>query len=247
MSLSWFDCNCSYGRIARPALRPAQTVAELLAELDWCGVDRALVYHAGVRAASPTTWNPVVADELRGQERLAPAWALLPAATYESPPPDQLLQAMRQADVRALWAFPQEHRYRLDRATFRELFPVMERARIPLFAKQNLIPLKELLLECPDLIVVAMNQGPHSVERYLRPLLDEFPNLYLETSGLLVDGLIEEFCERYGPQRLLFGSGFPDQCLGGAFLRLAQADIGAEARAAVAGGNLQRLLKEVRI
>jgi len=244
MNLTWFDCNCSYGRVARPAPRSAATVPELLAELDWCGIDRALVYHAGIRAASPVSWNPIGAAELYGQARLAPAWAILPPSTNELP---DFFGAMQAADVRALWAFPQEHRYRLDLATFRELFPILERARVPLFAKQNLIPLKELLTECPNLIVVAVNQGPHSVERYLRPLLDDFPNLYLETSGLLVEGVIEEFCARYGAQRLLFGSGFPDQCLGGALLRLAQADIGTEARSAIAGGNLERLLAEARL
>lgn len=246
MIINWYDCNCSYGRVARPSHRFAHNVEELLAEMDWCGVDRALVYAAGSRASSPVTWNPVTAG-LRDHPRLAPTWAILPPSTNELPAPQDLIGAMREGNVRALWSFPQEHRYRLDFSTFRELFPLLEKARIPLFAKQNLIPLKELLTECPGLIVVAVNQGPHSVERYLRPLLDDFPNLYLETSGLLVEGLIEEFCERYGPQRLLFGSGFPDQCLGGSLLRLAQADIGDDARRAIAGGNLERLLADVSL
>ena len=240
--MKWFDANCSYGRVARPAPRFATTPADLLAEMDWCGIDRALVYHAAVRSASPVTWNPVTARDLESQERLTPAWAVLPTATNELATPETMVAEMRAAGVQALWAFPQEHRYRLDRATFRELFAILEQARIPLFAKQNLDHLKELLVECPELTVVAVNQGPHSVERCLRPLLDDFPNLYLETSALLVEGLIEEFCERYGPDRLLFGSGYPDQCLGGAYLRLVQADIGEDARAAIAGGNLDRLL-----
>ena len=244
-----FDANCSYGRVARPAPRSAATPGELLAEMDWCGIDRALVYHAGMRFASPVTWNTALAADLEGERpreplrrRIFPAWAILPPCTGELSTPEKFVAGMRAAGIQALWAFPQEHRYRLDRATFRELFAILEQARIPLFAKQDLDHLKELLVQCPELTVVAVNQGPHSVERYLRPLLDDFPNLYLETSGLLVEGLIEEFCGRYGPERLLFGSGYPDQCLGGAYLRLAQADIGEDARAAIAGGNLDRLL-----
>lgn len=103
------------------------------------------------------------------------------------------------------------------------------------------------MAECPELIIVAMNVGPHSLERYLRPLLDDFPTLYIETSHYLVEGLIEEFVARYGPERLLFGSGFPDVCTGAAMLRLAQADIAEDAKVAIAGGNLARLLAEVRL
>ena len=95
--------------------------------------------------------------------------------------------------------------------------------------------------------VVAVNQGPHSFERYLRPLLDRFQNFHLETSGLLVEGLIEEFCVRYGPDRLLFGSGYPDNCRGGALMRLAQAEVADADKAAIAGGNLDRLLNQVRL
>ena len=118
----------------------------------------------------------------------------------------------------------------------------MGRYRVPLFAKENLFQLKELLEDCPGLIVVAVNQGPHSLDRHLRPLMDAFPNLHVDTSYMLVEGLIEELCERYGPERLLFGSAFPDNCSGGALLRLARADIGNEAKTLIAGGNLVGLL-----
>jgi len=240
------DCNCSYGKAARPPLRYASTPADLLEEMDFCGIDSALVFHTNQRFASPQTWNKALVSDLRKRApRLFPTWAILPDACNELPPPDRLLPAMRKAGVRALRAFPQEHRYRLDGNTFPDLFPQMVRHRIPLFAKENLFLLKELLVDCPDLIVVAVNQGPHGLDRFLRPLMDAFPNLYIETSCLLVEGLIEGLCERYGPRRILFGTGFPDNCSGGALLRLAHADIGAQARAAIAGGNLERLLREV--
>lgn len=242
-----FDCNCSYGRAARPPYRFAADVAELAAELDECGIDRALVYHTNMRFASPTTWNEVCSAELVGHPRLAATWAILPPSCGELPPPADLVARMKAHGVRALRAFPQEHRYRLDRATLGDLLPLLVERRIPLFAKENLYALKELLTECPELIVVAVNQGPHSLERHLRPLLDRFPSLYLETSYLLVEGLLEEFCTRYGPERLLFGSGFPDNCSGAALLRLAAADLSEDCRRAIAAGNLTRLLGEVRL
>jgi len=211
--------------------------------MDWCGIDAALVYHANQRFASPVTWNPALAGELKGCKRLVPTWAILPESCKELQPAEELVSEMKRRGIAALWAFPQEHRYRLDGGSFKDLFRLMAQKRIPLFAKENLSNLKELLEECPDLPVVAVNQGPHSLDRFLRPLMDAFPNLYIETSGLLVEGLIEGLCARYGPERILFGSGFPDNCTGGAFRRLLRADIGDDARKAIAGENLVRLLQ----
>ena len=241
-----FDCNCGFGRSARPPLRFAAEAAELIEEMDFCGIDEALPYHANMRFASPVVWNAVLSEQVGPHRRLHATWAILPESTGELPPPEAFLDAMRAGGVRALRAFPQEHHYRLNRRTFPELLPALAERRIPLLVKENLSVLPELLDDCPALTVIAVNQGPHSLERYLRPLMDSYSNLHVETSGLLVDGVIEGLCDRYGPGRLLFGSGFPDNCGGGALLRLAHADIAADAKTAIAAGNIERLLKEAR-
>jgi uncharacterized protein len=245
--ITLFDSNCSYGRHACPPYRYAATATDLLQEMDFCGIDQALVHHANMRFASPVAWNQVLAEEIKGHPRLWPTWAILPSQTGEFPEADELAKRMRVHGVRALWAFPAEHHYCLDNLTFGPLLEALAGLRIPLLVKNNLLAIKALLKEQPGLIIVAMNQGPHSLERYLRPMLDAFPNLYVETSCLIVDGLIEESCRRYGPHRLIFGSGYPNNCSGAALLHLAQADIDLEARQAVASGNLERLLGEVRL
>jgi predicted TIM-barrel fold metal-dependent hydrolase len=245
--IRFFDGNCSYGRAARPPFRYAATAQDLLREMDFCGIDSALVHHTNMRFSSPREWNPVLVEEVKSHPRLQPTWAILPSQTGEFPKADELAPAMRSNGIRALWAFPAEHRYCLDSLTFGPLLEVMANLRMPLLAKDNLLSIKALLKEQPGLIVVAMNQGPHSLERYLRPMLDAFPNLHVETSCLIVEGLIEEFCRRYGPNRLIFGSGFPNNCAGASLLHVAQADIGPETRQAVAAGNLERLLGEVRL
>ncbi len=244
--MQFFDCNCCYGLSGRPPYRYAPDAAALLTELDWCGIARALVYHAGMRFDSPLVWNAQLCDDLRGQPRLAASWAILPAQTGEFPPAEAVPAILQAEGVRALRAFPDEHRYVLDRLTFGPLLDVLAAHRIPLFVKQNIVDIGRLLAECPGLIVVAMNVGPHSLERYVRPLLDAFPTLYLETSHYLSAGLIEGHVDRYGAGRLLFGSGYPDVAAGAALLRLAHAEIDDGAKAAIAGGNLARLLEEVR-
>ena len=245
--LDIFDCNACFGDSGRPAFSYARTASQLIEEMDFCGIDRALVYHAGQRFGSPQEWNAQLSAEVRSLDRLEATWAILPWQTGEQAEPQEFVEAMRAKGIRALRAFPQEHHYRLNGCTFGPLLRLLIEKRIPLLVKDHLVAVGDLLAEFPDLTVVAVNQGPHSLERYLRPLVETYPNLYLDTSYYLLDGAIEEFCERYGPGRLLFGSGFPDNCSGSSLLRLIQAHIGPQAKQAIAGGNLQRLLHGVQI
>jgi uncharacterized protein len=245
--MEFFDCNCSFGTAAIPMFRYAATAQALEEEMAYCGISRALVYHSAMRFGSPIQANPWLLEETAGRPALARTWAILPPQTGELPAPAELLRAMADNNVRALWAFPNEHRYSLDALTFGELFEVLQERRIPLFAKLDILRIGQVLRDFPNLVVVAVNQGPHSLERYLRPRLDRYPHLYVDTSYYISDGLIEEFCARYGSGRLLFGTAYPDNCVGGALLRVAQADIPQADREAIACRNLERVLAEVQL
>jgi uncharacterized protein len=242
-----FDCNCALGIPGMQGFRFARTTAELLEELDYCGIDRALVYHTAMRYDSPAVGNQLIGQELEPNPRLVPTWAIMPSQTGEVPVPETFLAQMHAHSIRALRVFPDEHQYALDERTLGDWLAVLEEKHIPLLAKTSCLKIANVLDHFPNLIVVAMAQGPHSLERYLRPIVERYPNFYIDTASYMVDGLIESFCERYGSGRLLFGSGYPDNCSGSALLRLIQADISDEDREAIAAGNLTRILEEVRL
>ena len=63
----------------------------------------------------------------------------------------------------------------------------------------------------------------------------------METAGQL-KGLVDTA----GAERILFGSGLPRNNPGGYVMMLARADIADADRAAIAHGNLERLLGEVK-
>ena len=76
MSMEWFDCNCSFGFPAIPVFRYAATADDLLEEMRWCGIDRALVYHASMRFDSPVVGNQRVLEGVEGRPELMPTWAI---------------------------------------------------------------------------------------------------------------------------------------------------------------------------
>ena len=244
-----FDCNCSFGIPGIPVFRIARNASELIEEMDFCGIDNALVQHASMRFDSPIIGNDRIIEGIKDKRlRLLPVWTIIPFQTGELPKPEIFIKKMKDAGVKVLWSFPNEHRYALDGCTFAELFKFMIEYQIPLFVKDSLDKLGTLLDSFPKLKVVAVNQGPvNGIERYLRPLIEKYPNLYIDTSCYVGAYSIEDFCSKYGPDRLLFGTAFPINCSGGSILQLLQSNIPDSYKESIAHGNIEHILKEVKL
>lgn len=245
--LKFFDCNCAVGAYRTRVFRFARTAAELLEEMDFANIERALVYHTAMRYDHPIVGNEQVLKETAGQPRLCPTWAVLPSQTGELPDLEARLRGMRRHDIRALRLFPDDHRYFVDEITWGDQLAVYSERRIPMFVRARLDAVAQLLRSFPELTVVTAGQGSNPLDRYAWPLVEKYPNLVFETSGYVVDAGIEEFCTRYSAARLVFGSGYPENSSGAAMLALAHADIPAPDRQAIAAGNLQRLLAEANL
>ena len=242
--LRFFDCNCALGPYRTRVFRFARTADELIAEMDFSNIEKALVYHTAMRFDHPSIGNASVVEAAQNHPRLLPSWALLPTQTQEQAPPRVFLSEMRRCQIRALRLFPDDHRYFLDEITWGDQLSLFTEKRIPLLIRASLDRIALLLRSFPSLVVVTGSQGSNPLDRYAWPLIERYPNLIFETSGYLVDGGIEEFCKRYGPARLVFGSGFPDNAGGAAMLTLAHAEISEADRRAIAWDNLSRLLAE---
>jgi len=195
----------------------------------------------------------VLSECIAGQPRLVGTWAILPPQTGELPGGAEFFRAMAGANVRALWAFPDDHRYILDRRTFGAFLDEVSERRVPLLLPRdaggprpadtyNLID--RLLEQYPRLTLALMAQGPWGEDRYFRPLLESAERFYLDISRYELDCGLRDIVARYGAGRLLYGSNYPRTGMGGPRLMLAHGDIDDAARRAIAGDNLRRLLRE---
>jgi Amidohydrolase len=245
--LTFFDCNCALGPYRTRVFRFARSAGELIEEMNFANVERALVYHTAMRFDHPSVGNELVLQETSGQSRLLPTWALLPSQTREQPELDRFLVEMRRHQVRALRLFPDDHRYFVDEITWGDQLAVYAQRRIPLFVRASLDKIAQLLRSFPNLVIITGSQGANPLDRFAWPLVERYPNLIFETSAYLVDSGIEEFCKRYSAARLVFGSGYPDHSSGAAMLQLAHAEISDDERRQIAGGNLSRILAEANL
>ena len=72
------------------------------------------------------------------------------------------------------------------------------------------------------------------------------PNIFLEISNYSAQGLIEYTVNALGPERLVFGTFAPANDPLVPLGLLLQADISPEAKRAIAGNTMRRIVSEVR-
>ena len=250
-----FDCNAVFGVYSVPPTQRADTVCDLLDEMSYCGIDRALVRQAAQLDETPVVGNPLVCEQIAGHPGLEAAWVILPFQTGEMGTLPEFIAGMGANGVRSLWAYPSKHRYLLNATTCGDLFDEMVARRIPLFlpkeeqsgAFAGWALAEAVLSDFPKLRLVVVGHGSWGEDRYFRPLMERYEHFYTDTSRYELDGGIAEVCKRYGPERLLFGTAFPGTSMGAAMLTLLHCDMPDEYKEAVAAGNLERLLGEVNL
>ncbi len=253
--LRLFDCNVSYGTPPVPNPRQARTPEALLQEMDWAGVTEALVTNAYQRYDDAPTGNRQVLTECAENDRLHPTWVLMPHQTGEFSSPDDLPAALSNAGVRALWAFPSRIRYLLDANTFGPTLEVLSGLQVPLLLSVTESSgslsgwglMGALLGNFPHLTLIATDQNCWGQDRYFRPLVERYPRFYFDVADFELAGGYEDYVSRYGSERMVFGTGFPGLCMGGSILTLLHANVSDEDKVAIAGGNLRRLLSEVKL
>jgi predicted TIM-barrel fold metal-dependent hydrolase len=249
--MRFFDCNAFFGSPSKRLLAPAPKVDDLLAEMDFCGVERALVWHITQHDVSPIVGNPLLAEAICDQPRLTGCWAILPTHTHELPRPDAFFSQMKAARIGAVRMFPSTHHFLANEVALGDWLAPMSERRIPLFVSlwrgMGWQDIYNLLADFPRLVCVICDHGCWGTDRYFRPLLARYPNVCVDTAQYLLDGGLESLVHDYGPERLLYGSGFPESYHGGMMLAIRHAKIADEAKEAIAGGNLERILGEAQL
>ncbi|MBI3948686.1 MAG: amidohydrolase family protein [Armatimonadetes bacterium] len=241
--LRFFDCNARVGRAG--AVRPEHILdpQRLIGEMDYCGIERALVYHAWAREWDAASGNRKLLEEIEGLDRLAPCFCPLPHATEEMPPPEALAVDLK-ARRGAARLYPKEHQYVLSEWCCGRLLSALEDAGVPVLlemAQASWDDIAGVLKAHPRLPVIVLGTS-YRIDRYAYPLWERFDNLHVETATYQVMRGIEAVCRRFGPERLVFGTGLPLLDAGGPIAQVMYAELPEREKRLIAGGTLARLL-----
>ncbi len=244
----FFDSNTIYG--PRPNLPRHQrwSLEHLIADMDHYGIAASLVRHEQALLHDPMAGNLRLIKEIGGhRDRLFPCWTVLPDFGGDFPAANELQKTLAKHDVRAVQIAPSSHGIPVAPEVLAPLASVLAEKKTLILLDMGTLgnPFRDLRCICAvfadnPVLLIGSSWGSY---RTVWTLMSLCPNLYLEFSLFQAHRVIEQFRQRFGAERLLFGSGFPSHS-GGAARALCDWSLIPDGETdRVAGLNLCRLLE----
>jgi predicted TIM-barrel fold metal-dependent hydrolase len=222
----------------------ALDVGSLTARLDALGIGSALVYHTVAATYDAASGNRRLLEEIAGAPRLLPCFVLDPLESGEHGDPATLGDRLARDGVRAVRVLPRDHAWSLGGREALLLAETAAKAGLPLFVdlpQTDWADVDAVLSAVGSLRLVVCRAGYRDLRRLL-PLLDTHPGLHCDLSYFSAHDGVEEIVERFGHDRLVFGTGMPECEPAGALARLTFAGVDDAAAEAMGHENATRLL-----
>lgn len=230
-----------------PLFRP--DAADLDRELERLQISAAVVRHRQCVENFPHWGNDGLAREAKGRAKWIPATCLTP----DGAPDDYSLEAMMTRafarGMRIAWMSPKEHYYSPRPWCSGRMYSACADAKLPLLVDHRGVTLDEvdeILTAFPKLRLILTQVPRFGRHRSLYALLERHPSLHLcLSSAYSVHEGIPDLVENFGHERFVWGTSYPEAEGGASVTLLTYAPISDAARAAIAHGNIERLLGEV--
>jgi len=243
-------CDPLVGAPRAPEAGPAPTVDDLRAEMSRLRVRGALVRHRACVEIGAWFGNDVLGEQVAARESMRPVWALTPDGRGPDFAIGAAVAQMLAAGVRAAWMSPSAHLFSPLPWCAGHMYDLLQTARVPLLVRQDELSPDQVHAVCEafgQLRLVLLRVGRLGRNRHLYPLLSRHENLHLCFDPFLsVFGGFGDLCRRFGEHRWVLGTGYPDAEGGAGITGLMYAGLDDQAVEAIAHGNIERLLKEVR-
>ena len=248
MTVRLFDSQVGFGG-ATPGTQtvPLKDLADEMARLT---IDRALVRIAPAELDGDVARsNEMLFAAAKAGDRLVPCPVVVPSAAGDFRcEPEQVDQLIARG-AGAVVLRPALDCWHLAEWASGSLFRALQGRRLPTLCLEPMVSLEEtarLAEAYPELPLIVGQVGYREL-RGLVALMRRFDNVSLSIgSNFAVHRGIEGLVDRVGPERLLFGTGFPEVEPMMAVTQLMYAEIGDGERRMIGAENLQRLIGEVR-
>lgn len=259
LDYNFLDANTYIGRSGKREAMAFESKAALLADMDYYGLNEAIVTHFSAKEYYASHGNALLMGELAGETRLTPCWVMPPYDRPDEPPVEQLVEEMLTAGVRIARLYPPIrtpeiitpwHGY--------EAFRALEAHRVPLLLTEadmgswpdkshaafRAAKIYELCKAFPNLPIIIARFN-YQLIQVAFSIMKECSNFLIEISNFTTHRGVEAVAEAFGAERMIFGSGMPLQNPGSALAILRFAAISEDEKRSIAGDNLRRLMSEV--
>lgn len=230
-------------------VKQAKNSAELLEEMDFCGVDEAVTWHQTMYDVSVNYGNKLyLADKSNYTGRLKGTIGILPAISDADFAIDKLDKTVDGNNLVGVHAFPTQNRFFLDRVTMGDTLDYLAEKRLPLYLspRDGWEEIFTVMQSFPRLTVILTDYGLWGSDRYVFPLVKNYENFYIESSDYQVFLGVENFAAKMGAEKMLFGTNYPNCNMGGPAATLFAAKISSSEKEAIAHKNAERLFSEIK-
>lgn len=233
-----------------PANGSRPDAADLRQEMARLRVAAALVRHRACLDNDPYWGNRTLMEEAAGSPEFLPVWALTPDGEGPGFDPADTVRAMLAAGVRAAWLAPSAHGYSPMPWCGGDLYAALSAARVPVLISYQEVkgdPLYAIGAAFPELRLILTTVPRLGRNRMLYPLLRQHTAwLVCFDPVFSVHQGHRDLCDTFGSHRWVLGTGYPDAEGGSGISGLMYAGLRDDELEAVAHGNIERVLAEVR-
>lgn len=206
------DINCMIGYWPNQKLRFHDT-AGLLAAMESYRISQCVAYHSYAHINLCQGNDLIRQIAAKSSEKIKACYVLRSNLdSAELPDAPGLMKQLREQKPVAIKLFPNMHRYLADEFYCSELFDVLNELKLPVMfdcdQKPSYDRLPALAKNYPEIPFILLRQNLNE-SRYTLPLLKKTKNIFFDTSIMIDTGLIDEIVNKYGSERLLFGSAMP--------------------------------------
>jgi uncharacterized protein len=243
-----FDVQAGFGGVPKGKIG-AVGPDEIVEEMQRLEIARALVRTLPDELIHDVpSANETLFKACRQHSMLVPCPILIPNGGRDLPSEaDQVAEAIER-NAGAAFVRPEADYWNTEEWACGNLLSALENRRLPAFCHTNKLSLDtiaDLAGRYPGLPFIAAGISYRS-HRILVPLLKAFRNVHMSIGNpYTVHNGIEFLAKEIGPERLLFGTGFPDAEAMPAVTQLLYADVSAEAKELIGSGNMERLTGDV--
>lgn len=235
--------------------QPEQNLAACQKEMTRLKISAAVVRNRDCLETAPEFHNQRLLLAAASVKSIIPALFVSPDGVAPQYDVAEYLRTRVAAGVRLAWTTTVLQPYLLENPFCpyfgEKMFAALSRHRLPLLLTWPEISFKalhEVMREFPELRVILTGLTRQGRQPALETLLESHPELYICFSPLFsVHGGYASLCRRFGAQRFVWGSGYPEAEGGAALAGLLYAGLEQSELAQVAHQNIERLLTEVRL
>lgn len=234
-------------RVPLEGCRPDK--ADLLAEMKRLSISKSIVRHRVCLDVNGYLGNDILMEQIAGHDDLIPAWFITSDGREPDFDPEVIIDKMLSAGVRLAWTDSKAEGFSIQPWCSGKMLRALQERKVPLILSYDKVTPDELysiLIEFNELRIILLDVPRLGRNRMLEPLLEAHSELYLcfGPSFSVHEGF-RDLCRRYGPYRWVWGMGYPDFEGGSAITNLTYSGLTYEEMAAVAHGNIERLIAEV--